>query len=299
MSAYRYRDLLMEMLEAMQEKLCFVREVTAGEDCVQVLVHADTDLTLTIPLDVWERKAEECTTAQLCPDLMDLIVFSILRHEPLSFGEESISYEEIRRYLIIRPLNADRERERLQDAVCRYFWDIALVLYCEIPSDDGQYISFLVTGHVYSMWNIAPKQLFEDALANTAGKYPARMFIDLTGLLDRNDVGMDVMAVNTVLPYSCAIPLITTANVSSNGAVAIFYPGVLEKLSLIMRGDFYIVFTGISEARLHDPSVFHPKTALEALKETNAEFPETLLSRNVFYYDSDTGLLGVYASPES
>ncbi|MBR3358034.1 MAG: hypothetical protein IKG46_09445 [Solobacterium sp.] len=299
MNGYEHQETLMNMLSVLQEKLCFVRKVTAEEDRAVIRVHADTDLTLTIPYDAWEQKAERCTPGQLCPHLMDFIIFSILRHRELPYGDHTIAYEEIRRYLVIRPLNADKERERLQDAVCRYFWDIALVLYCEIPSDDGQYISFLVTRHLYSTWNISPRQLYEDALANTAGKYPPRMFVDLIGLIDRDEGGIDVMAVNTVLPYPCAIPLITTANVSSNGAVAMFYPGVLKKLSGIMQGDYFIVFTGISEARLHDPAVFHPQEALEALKETNADFPETLLSRNVYYFDADTGLLGVYASPDS
>ena len=299
MKDFKGQDTLMNMLNVLKEKLCFVREIKSEDGQAVIHLHADTDLTLTIPFDAWEQKAERCPPAQLCPHLMDFIIFSILRHSELPYGDHSITYEEIRRYLIIRPLNADKERERLQDAVCRYFWDIALVLYCEIPSDDGQYISFLVTSHLYSTWKISREQLYEDALANTAGKYPPRMFVDLVGLLDRNSGGIDVMAVNTVLPYPCAIPLITTANVSSNGAVAMFYPGVLKKLSAIMQGDYFIVFTGISEARLHDPAVFHPQEALEALKETNADFPETLLSRNVYYYDSDTGLLGVYASPDS
>ena len=41
-----------------------------------------------------------------------------------------------------------------------------------------------------------------------------------------------------------------------NGAVAAFYPGVLERLCSIMDDDLYLTFTSVREAMIHPASLF-------------------------------------------
>ena len=49
-------------------------------------------------------------------------------------------------------------------------------------------------------------------------------------------------------------PLFATDNYDSekeNGAIAMFYPGVLEKLAEICGGSYYVSFTSIHDVRIH------------------------------------------------
>ena len=54
----------------------------------------------------------------------------------------------------------------------------------------------------------------------------------------------------------------------TNGAVAVFLPGVAQKLSEILDDDFYIVFTSIHEAMIHPKSKCYPEGLERILKET-------------------------------
>ena len=71
-------------------------------------------------------------------------------------------------------------------------------------------------------------------------------------------------------------------------AVAMFYPGVKERIAELYGDSYYVVFTSIHEARTHCRGAFSPRHMLRSLKETNQAFPtEEMLSEKVFYYDRD------------
>ena len=285
---------LNDIMQFLRDNTCFVKSWNLLDDRLDLCVHGKRDLFLSIPYDTWKTDNKEEPYSDACVRMLDYLIYCLIKDEELPYAVYTFRFEDVKDLLVIRPFNALDHHDRLRDAICRYVNDIALAVYCEIPTDISQYVSFQITSHIYRPWNMDAAHLLDHALRNTAAKYPARMFLDLTGLLDPKDPGMDVMALNITLPHTRAVPLITSARVSSNGAAAIFYPGILEKLSQIMQGGFYIVFTGVSEARLHSMSGFHPETALEALRETNAQFPDTLLSRYVYCYDPKKRQIGVY-----
>ena len=83
------------------------------------------------------------------------------------------------------------------------------------------------------------------------------------------------------------IPTVTTTK-QVNGAVAMFYPGVKERIAELYGDSYYVVFTSIHEARTHCRGAFSPRHMLRSLQETNQAFPtEEMLSETVFYYDRD------------
>ena len=76
----------------------------------------------------------------------------------------------------------------------------------------------------------------------------------------------------------------------TNGAVAVFLPGVAQKLSEILDDDFYIVFTSIHEAMIHPKSKCYPEGLERILKETieDATPDEDFLADEIYYYDRCT-----------
>ena len=80
------------------------------------------------------------------------------------------------------------------------------------------------------------------------------------------------------------VPAIT-ATKKINGAIAMFYPGVMDKITELFDSSYYIAFTGISDVKILSIS---PRNVLSSLKSMNKAFSAELLSRKVFYYDKDT-----------
>jgi hypothetical protein len=82
------------------------------------------------------------------------------------------------------------------------------------------------------------------------------------------------------------IPVVTTTK-QRNGAIAMFYPGVKEKLAELFGGNYYVAFTSVDDARIHAKGTISPIDILSRLKDVNDHFPkEDILSRKVFFYDA-------------
>ncbi len=81
------------------------------------------------------------------------------------------------------------------------------------------------------------------------------------------------------------VPTVTTT-VQINGAIAMFYPGVMKRLAELFGDDYYIAFTGTSEARLHKKGTIHPRDILMRIKQMNKTFdPSETLSNKVYLYE--------------
>ena len=74
---------------------------------------------------------------------------------------------------------------------------------------------------------------------------------------------------------------------TSDGAIAMFYPGVQERLSEMAGGDYYAVFTAKDECHVHRADSVTAKLLKERLTDVNHQFPATMLTTNVYYYNSE------------
>lgn len=72
-----------------------------------------------------------------------------------------------------------------------------------------------------------------------------------------------------------------------NGASAIFYPEVAEKISEIFNGDYYAVFISIYEVYLHPKNMFSPSQLKSNLMVTKNQFnDDDVLIYRIYLYDS-------------
>ena len=82
-----------------------------------------------------------------------------------------------------------------------------------------------------------------------------------------------------------AVPTVTTT-AQLNGAIAMFYPGVMKRIAELFGDDYYIAFTGTCEARLHKKGTIQPRNILDLIKYMNKTFdPSEVLSRKVYLYE--------------
>ena len=80
----------------------------------------------------------------------------IEKSSPLGHMED---YESIREYLVIRPLNYEKNAEKLKEGVCEVTGDIALTLYVSIGNFSGLYTSSMVPKVVFDGWNRSREQV--------------------------------------------------------------------------------------------------------------------------------------------
>ena len=87
-----------------------------------------------------------------------------------------------------------------------------------------------------------------------------------------------------------------STSVRTNGAVAVFLPGVAQRLGKLIGGSFYMVFTSIHEVMIHSEDSADPRKLKEVLAETVEETTpeEDFLTYYVYHYNAETGQFSYY-----
>lgn len=205
-------------------------------------------------------------------------------------------YEAIKDQLIIRPLNYDDNDKALVKAIYRKVGDMALVLYISLGNMDqgnvNNIISAMVPRDTFQAWELDEKEVFDQALENTMRLQPP-VFLDISSsfrpsLKIKHILFMDDDTVKTDFDSRMALALSTAQEI--NGAIAVFYPGVQERLYQMVGGDFYLVFTSISEVHIYPVNGwFKVSTMRSVLADTNRDMNKKgeLLTRRIYRYSGE------------
>ena len=196
-------------------------------------------------------------------------------------------YDLIKDRLIIRPLNYSNNKNNLEDYVYDTFGDIALVLYAVIDDEESLH-TVKIPYDIFKKWNLDKKVVFTAAMDSTKKSAEARIYTDLRSI---NGDGMDIN--DNVILESNTIPMITTIR-KTNGAIAMSYPGVKEKIAEMFDDSFYVAFTSIHEAMIHKKGTIEPSSIRRNIRATNRTFgKEETLTEEVYYYDKDNHSFGM------
>lgn len=160
-------------------------------------------------------------------------------------------------HVVVRPLNFTRRREELVNGVYKRFGDISLVLYASLFENEDE-VMMQISRDTVRKWKMPEKTLLEEALRTTCALCPPRLYrsTDMQGTADSEEgifmpeeSGRKICIQNDEKEGIQGYRL--TALGCANGAVALFYPGVLERLAELFGGDYYIGFTSVHEAVVH------------------------------------------------
>lgn len=210
----------------------------------------------------------------------------------LKKAEDINDYGKIKGDLFIRLLNRELHKAELNDAIYREMGDIAMVLYICMGEADGCMTSMKVKKYMLEEWGMDQNEIFDKALLNTYFFSPPRIYCWEKLVFNPSYSGDNFM--NLVSDYSIrtdALGNCLSTTKRTNGAVAVFLPGVAGRIADLMNDDFYIVFTSIHEAMIHSVTSTDPETLRQVLEETVYETtpPEDFLTFQIYQYDRDTG----------
>lgn len=205
------------------------------------------------------------------------------------------SYEQSRDRHIVRLLNFDCNREELENCIYWRFGDIALILYDLLFETQEDCMTMKLNRGMTEKWGISDDVLLTNALLNARAKMPPRLFYgddiryrygEGDGIFMPDDGCINIMIhPEDELEGIRGYRLTTTKWL--NGAVALFYPCVKERLSEMMGGDYYVGFTSIHEAVIHPVRHKILSEMKAAIQHTNAVFDEReMLTNRVYRYCS-------------
>ena len=162
-------------------------------------------------------------------------------------------YENIREHLILRPLNYKLHAQDLDDCVYRKVGDFALVLYHLIGNAKSTLTTSKIKRDELKEWGMADRveEVMQEALENSMRLFPACVYskkaqkeVDFLA----TDLTKEDISINS---FGKKLLLLSTMK-TTNGALALFYPGVVEKMMGIMGGPFVAVFMNINDVMIFD-----------------------------------------------
>ena len=205
---------------------------------------------------------------------------------------EKNEYDLLKDKLFIRPLNFNDHRYELKNHIFRRVGDMVLVLYI-LASDENNgkthdVLSVKVPKASMQEWGIDEEEVWESAMSNTYIMAPPRIYLNAMDIVNPPYHRGAFMALNSDITSLSpnAVPTVTTT-AQINGAIAMFYPGVMKRIAELFGDDYYIAFTGTSEARLHKKGTIQPRNILMRIKQMNKTFdPADILTNKVYMYET-------------
>ena len=207
----------------------------------------------------------------------------------------SDSYQKIKKYLFVKPLNKKAHSIELEDAVHKDVGDIACVVYMML-SNTNEYFCVKIKNQHLKQWKMTKEAVMEEALKNTCQMTPP--FIYTNGKNKSGGSFMDNGAF-CLSKSDKVMGVQLCTNAKENGAVSVFFPGVLQRLAQLMESDLYILFTSRNESSIYSVN----ESNLEDIKDElhimetdydNGIWYEDSLSEELYYYSRIEDKLSVY-----
>lgn len=160
----------------------------------------------------------------------------------------------------------------------------------KIADEDGTMTSLKVPLKCVERWDLEKEDVFMAALKNTASMMPPKVYDMMKMLLNPGYDGEDIDDPNYV-PFQDTMGNCLSTGQKTNGAVAIFYPGVARLFCDKINTDgLYLVFTSIHEVMVHNARMIEPEDLASVLNDTIKEVTpkEDVLTDHVYYYNAET-----------
>lgn len=199
-------------------------------------------------------------------------------------------YEQVKENLFIRLINFEKNKTELENSFYKRNGDIALTLYMKIFDEDGMLTSLKVPLQCVERWDLENEDVFMAALKNTASMMPPKVYDMMKMLLNPEYDGEDIDAPDYI-PFQDEMGNCLSTGQKTNGAVAIFYPGIARLFcDKINTDELYLVFTSIHEVMVHNARMIEPEDLASVLDDTIKEStPEDdVLTKHIYYYNAET-----------
>lgn len=291
------RKQLLNALHLQEQQIFFKKKAIDNKDRLFVEAFENSSGKQLCGIDVkdlYERCMEGSSMESISYSVQDEI--EKLKTVGMLEGEMTPdSYQKIRKYLFVKPLIKKAHSLELEDAVHKDVGDIACVVYMML-SNTNEYFCVKIKNQHLKQWKMTKEAVMEEALKNTCQMTPP--FIYTNGKNKSGGSFMDNGAF-CLSKSDKVMGVQLCTNAKENGAVSVFFPGVLQRLAQLMESDLYILFTSRNESSIYSVN----ESNLEDIKDElhimetdydNGIWYEDSLSEELYYYSRIEDKLSVY-----
>ena len=291
------RKQLLNALHLQEQQIFFKKKAIDNKDRLFVEAFENSSGKQLCGIDVkdlYERCMEGSSMESISYSVQDEI--EKLKTVGMLEGEMTPdSYQKIRKYLFVKPLNKKAHSLELEDAVHKDVGDIACVVYMML-SNTNEYFCVKIKNQHLKQWKMTKEAVMEEALKNTCQMTPP--FIYTNGKNKSGGSFMDNGAF-CLSKSDKVMGVRLSTNTKEYGAISVFYPGVLQRLAQLMGSDLYILFTSGNESKIYSAN----ESNLEDIKDElhimetdydNGIWYEDSLSEELYYYSRIEDKLSVY-----
>lgn len=205
---------------------------------------------------------------------------------------ELMDYDTAKNRLFVRLINYGRNADILKNVVYKTFGDIAFTVCAIVDENEYGIVSTKILKFMVKKWGKNDNDIFNEAIKNTYYLTPPRIYKWEGVLCDESYTGEIFMNDEDIcdLDKSFSGNTLSTTR-KTNGAIAVFLPGVAEKISELLDSDFYMVFTSIHEVMIHSTgSGVDPKDLKLVLQDTLREVTPSsdYLTEKIYKYNRKT-----------
>ena len=194
-------------------------------------------------------------------------------------------WESVRKMIGMKVLGYERNPELLQRVPYIRYEDLAVVFIFVLKEAGITGGVAVITSELSGLWGISAEELFAQA------RQSAPVLLEPVVCNIRNMIGDCPEEVEEIIddPENAVDMYILTNKSQTYGASALFYPGLLEKITDYLGGGFYILPSSVHEVILIPEAAGEPDALRRMVQEVNrCEVPEDMiLSDNVYYYDPE------------
>ena len=247
-----------------------------------------------VPLIYLENYYDSYLDGRSVEDISDGIISlsAELRKEAPAFRMPDLEHDSIKDRLRVRLVNTFTNTDTLQKMVRRDVGcGFTLTPYIDLPESSGINGIIQVTKDLAKAMGYDEMQLMETALDNTASMDPA--YLKRISELVRGDDCEDLLTADARGEDSI---LVLGHESTEFGAVALFYPGMRQRISEIVGGDYYVLPSSIHEILIVPDNGDYSSTQLMQMVmavNKNELMPQDKLADKVLLYRSDLALLTV------
>lgn len=206
--------------------------------------------------------------------------------------KELMDYDTAKSRLFVRLINYDRNADILRDVVHKTLGDIVFTVYAIVDENEFGIVSTKVLKSMVKKWDKNEDDIFDEAIANTYRMTPPRIYKWEEMIFNREYTGDSFMeSCDEDVISKDAMGNCLSTTIKTNGAVAVFLPGVAEHLAELLNSDFYMVFTSIHEVMIHSvKSGVDPKDLKLVLRDTLREVTPSsdYLTEKIYKYNRRT-----------
>lgn len=290
-----YQEFVEELMDAITDKTEYnveFHEAHEGRDKDAILVYLEEDENI---ISTFRFFTEECYSEWKKGTKLDALVSEVMQDADVFKRTDSVkkmqslkNYEKVRRRLILRLVNYERNKEELRGAFYRRVDEIALVLYMKTFAADETTMIVTVPSVYAEGWGLNEEDIFQAALQNTARMMPPRVYDFRKMILDPGYDGDDIYD-SRYVPDRSELGNCLSTKTKAYGAMAIFYADVADLFCQRMNTEeLYLAFTSVHEVMIHNAKkIDDPEDLRELLKDTIAEAtPESdFLTDHIYYYN--------------